>query len=119
MVAETVAELEKALREQKRMEELNLMFDIAVELNMYPSRYIFYMAYYAPSETTRGLILYGTDRVTESMAPPLFLQVLGPPPGVAGGRVGKGPSPIASFLLQCSPSNMDSASFRTWAVAVN
>jgi hypothetical protein len=43
MLAETVAELEKALREQKRMEELNLMFDIAVELNMYPSRYIFYI----------------------------------------------------------------------------
>jgi hypothetical protein len=45
MITETVAELEKALREQKRMEELTLMFDIAVELNMYPSRYIFYMAY--------------------------------------------------------------------------
>jgi hypothetical protein len=45
MVAETVGELEKALREQKRMEELNLMFDIAVELNMYPSRYIFYCTF--------------------------------------------------------------------------
>jgi hypothetical protein len=118
MVAETVAELEKALREQKRMEELNLMFDIAVELNMYPSRYIFYMAYYAPSELTRGLILYETDRVTDSMAPPLFLQVPSPPPGVAGGRGGRAPV-LASFLLQCSPSNMDSASFATWAVTVN
>jgi hypothetical protein len=43
IITETVAELEKALREQKRMEELILMFDIAVELNMYPSRYIFYI----------------------------------------------------------------------------
>jgi hypothetical protein len=34
-----VSELEKVLRAQKRKEELDIMFDITVELNMYPSRY--------------------------------------------------------------------------------
>jgi hypothetical protein len=33
-----VSELEKVLRAQKRKEELDIMFDITVELNMYPSR---------------------------------------------------------------------------------
>jgi hypothetical protein len=75
LVAETVAELEKALREQKRMEELNLMFDIAVELNMYPSRYIFYIYLFKllPHSSRHLLHVSLSIPVSNSTNPPLSL----------------------------------------------
>ncbi len=77
IITETVAELEKSLREQKRTEELNLMFDIAVELNMYPSRYISYIYLFKllPHSSRHLLHVSSSFPVSKSTTPPLSVPV--------------------------------------------